>query len=123
MRPAGIDCLVAGHRARNSGSIEPMNFCLARTVGSNIVHLMKPNQHTMKTNSLTRRKFLKSSFLTAAACTLTPRSWSQVRSANDNVRVAVIGINDRGGAHISEYKRMEGVRIVALCDVDLKVLD
>jgi len=80
-------------------------------------------RHIMRTNSLTRRKFLQSSFLSAAACTLSARSWSQVRSANDDVRVAVIGINDRGGAHLSEYKKMEGVRIVALCDVDLNVLD
>jgi predicted dehydrogenase len=77
----------------------------------------------MKTNSLTRRKFLQSSFLTAAACTLSPRSWAQVRSANDDVRVCVIGINDRGGSHISNYKKMSGARIVGLCDVDLNVLD
>src|SRR4051812_11555862 len=78
----------------------------------------------MKTTpSITRRKFLKSSFLSAAACTLSPRSWSQVRSANDDVRVAVIGINDRGGTHINEYKKAKGARLVALCDVDLNVLD
>src|SRR6266487_1961817 len=78
----------------------------------------------MKTHSLTRRKFFKQSFLTtAAACSLSPRSWSQVRSANDDVRMAVIGINDRGGTHISEYKKTKGARLAGLCDVDLNVLD
>jgi predicted dehydrogenase len=39
------------------------------------------------------------------------------------VRIAVVGINGRGGSHISEFKKMDGVRIVGLCDVDLDVLD
>jgi predicted dehydrogenase len=36
--------------------------------------------------------------------------------------VAVVGINGRGGSHISAFGGMEGVRVVALCDVDRKVL-
>ena len=76
----------------------------------------------MKTQSFTRRTFLKSSFMTAAACSLSPRSWSQVASANDDIRVAVVGINGRGGSHISAFQKMKGVRLVALCDVDTNVL-
>src|SRR5690349_11664435 len=77
----------------------------------------------MTNPSLPRRKFLKASFMSAAACTLSPRSWSQVQGANDDIRVAVIGIHDRGATHIQEYKSVKGARIVALCDVDLNVLD
>jgi len=48
---------------------------------------------------------------------------SQVRGANEDIRVAVVGINGRGGSHISAFGDMKGVRLVALCDVDRKVLD
>jgi predicted dehydrogenase len=46
-----------------------------------------------------------------------------VRGANDDIRVAVAGINGRGGSHIKEFHGMDGVRVVALCDVDKNVLD
>src|SRR5262245_40075570 len=82
---------------------------------------MLRTDHPMK--SLSRRNFLKSSLAGAAAYTLSPRSWSQVDGPNDRIRVAVVGINGRGGSHISEFGRMEGAKIVALCDVDLQVLD
>src|SRR5437879_11545645 len=78
----------------------------------------------MKTSPFTRRSFLKTSFMTAAACSLWPRSWAQVPGANDEIRIAVIGLNGRGEAHLKEgYNTIKGVRIVALCDVDQDVLD
>ncbi len=40
-----------------------------------------------------------------------------------SIRVAVVGINGRGGSHISGFGGMKGVRVAALCDVDRKVLD
>ena len=61
--------------------------------------------------------------MTAAACSLPARSWSQVNGSNSDVRVAVVGVNGRGQSHIGEYKKMEGARVVALCDVDMDVLD
>jgi len=61
--------------------------------------------------------------MTAAACSLAPRSWAQVQGSNSDVRVAVVGVNGRGQSHLSEFKKLEGVRVVALCDVDLAVLD
>src|ERR1041384_67869 len=67
--------------------------------------------------------FLKNSFMTAAACSLSPRSWSQVAGSNSDVRVACVGINGRGRAHMDEFKKMDGVRIAGLCDVDMRVLD
>ena len=75
----------------------------------------------MKTT--TRRNFLKTSLAGAAACSLSPRSWSQVVGANEAIRVAVVGINGRGGSHLSEFGKIDGVRIAALCDVDRNVLD
>jgi predicted dehydrogenase len=78
----------------------------------------------MKTTyPISRRNFLKSSLVTAAACSLAPRSWAQVAGANDDIRVAVVGINGRGSGHINEFRKMKGVRVAALCDIDLNVLD
>ena len=73
--------------------------------------------------AISRRSFLKTSVAGAAACSLSPRSWSQVVGANDNIRVAVVGINGRGGSHIDEFSKIKGVRVTALCDVDRDVLD
>src|SRR5437867_4454561 len=73
--------------------------------------------------AISRRRFLKTSLAGTAVCTLSPRSWSQVVGANDDIRVAVVGINGRGGSHIDEFGKIKGVRVTALCDVDLDVLD
>ncbi len=72
---------------------------------------------------LTRRRFLLASATTVAFTSLPPRSWSQVIGANEDVRIAVIGLNGRGASHIGEFKKIKGVKIVALCDVDLRVLE
>jgi len=77
----------------------------------------------MKT-TLRRREFLKTSLLATTALTAMPaRLWAAVNGANSDVRVAVVGLNGRGGGHISEYRKIKGVRIAALCDVDLRVLE
>lgn len=73
--------------------------------------------------SITRRNFLKQSSLAAAALGLSARAWSQVPGANDDIRIAIIGLNGRGDTHIQEFNKMKGVRIVALCDVDKNVLE
>ena len=44
------------------------------------------------------------------------------RSPNEEIRVAVAGIRSRGGSHIGGLERLEGVRVVALCDPDRDVL-
>ena len=69
----------------------------------------------------TRRSFLKSSMAAAGIAALAP--YSRVRGANNDVRVAVVGFNSMGKSHINAYRKIPGVRIVALCDVDTRVLD
>ena len=44
------------------------------------------------------------------------------RSSTDEVRVAVVGLNGRGNGHASELRRLPNVKLVALCDVDEKIL-
>ena len=65
-----------------------------------------------------RRHFLMSSVVLPAALKA-----SALRSQNDTVRVAVVGFNGRGKAHISAYLKMPNVEIAALCDVDQAVLE
>ncbi len=71
----------------------------------------------------TRRSFLKSSAIAAGGLALPARSWARVVGANEDLRVAVIGFNGRGKDHIEGFRRLKGVRLVALCDVDKKVLE
>ena len=80
-----------------------------------------------------RRSFIKSSLLTATSIGLLPtftgcetqrtaNVHAKVRGANEDIRIACVGFNDRGKSHIAGFNGMKGVRLVALCDVDKDVL-
>ena len=71
----------------------------------------------------TRRSFLKNTAIAAGALSIPASSWARVDGANGDLRVAVIGFNGRGKDHIEGFRRLKGVRLVALCDVDKKVLE
>lgn len=74
--------------------------------------------------TLNRRNFLlKGSAATASALSLPASSWARVLGANDVVRMAVVGFNGQGRGHINGFSKIDGVRVVALCDVDREVLD
>ena len=69
---------------------------------------------------MNRRSFIKGSLVAAASMSMPFYSRSQLLSASEEVRVAVVGIGGRGGSHISGMLglRKKGVKVVALCDVD-----
>ena len=69
-------------------------------------------------NKVDRRHFLMTSMALPAALKA-----SALRSQNDTVRVAVVGFNGRGKAHINAYLKIPNVEIAALCDIDQAVLD
>jgi predicted dehydrogenase len=69
-------------------------------------------------STVDRRHFLMSSVALPAALKA-----SGLRSQNNTVRVAVVGFNGRGRAHISAFLKMPGVEIAALCDVDQAVME
>ena len=71
---------------------------------------------------VTRRDFVKGSLTTGIGLALAGPGM-RVLGANDDIRVAVVGINGRGGSHIEEFGKVAGVRVAALCDVDRKVLE
>ena len=73
-------------------------------------------------NRLTRRSFMRRSTTIAAgvgaAAALPASSWAKVNGANDDIRVAVVGLGGRGRAHVDKFSDMKGVRVVAVCDPD-----
>ncbi len=69
---------------------------------------------------ITRRGFIKGSMAAGISLAL---PYSRVRGANNDIRVAVVGFRGHGGSHISSFRRLPGVRVVALCDADRNVLD
>jgi predicted dehydrogenase len=71
---------------------------------------------------LNRRSFLKSTALGAAALGLPSYAWANVHGANDTIRAAVVGFGGQGRSHIETLRRMEGVRVAALCDCDRNIL-
>ena len=76
------------------------------------------------THRTTRRSFLKTSAgVGIAAAGMTAQSYSQVVGSSGDVRIATAGFHGRGKAHIEAWRSLDGVRLVALCDADQKVLD
>jgi predicted dehydrogenase len=81
-----------------------------------------------------RRTFLKSTLFAAAGVSLAPALTGcktsgrmaaiRVPGPNDTIRVGVVGFGGRGGDHISGIRKLgpKGVKLVALCDVDSKIL-
>jgi hypothetical protein len=74
-----------------------------------------------------RREFIQGTIAAGAGLSLAgsvaaQKPFTRVIGANDDVRVAVIGFNGQGQYHIRNLQNVPGVRIVALCDTDEKVL-
>jgi len=69
---------------------------------------------------ITRRDFVKGSMATGVVVAL---PFSRVRGANDDIRAAVVGFNGQGTSHIDNLRELRGVRVVALCEVDRRVLN
>lgn len=67
-----------------------------------------------------RRSFLAASAFAGTWSLLSPLARAQ--GANGDLRVAVIGLNGRGKAHVDAALKTKGVRLAALCDCDSKVL-
>jgi predicted dehydrogenase len=59
--------------------------------------------------------------LAAAAACAAPSS--RVRGANNDIRIAIVGLRKKGKEHLEIFPKVPGVRIVALCDADTQFLD
>jgi predicted dehydrogenase len=78
-----------------------------------------------KASRSSRRRFLKVSVAGAAGAGISSglSTWSRVLGANDEIRIAVVGFRGKGRTHIGCFRKMSGVRVVALCDADRSVLE
>ncbi len=70
-------------------------------------------------SSLSRRHFLQGSLATTACLAASSK---RVLGANNDIRIACIGVNGKGASHIANFERLPGVRVVAVCDVDPAIL-
>ncbi len=70
--------------------------------------------------TLSRRDFLAATGVAAVGASILPAS---AQGANEKIRVATIGVQNRGRAHIAGVLASEHGEIVALCDVDSQVLE
>ena len=79
----------------------------------------------MSKSNLSRRQFLNRSVAAAGAGFAIggTRSSGRVIGSNDTIRVAVAGLNGRGGSHVDEYAKMPGVAITYLVDPDTRTFD
>ena len=85
--------------------------------------------------TISRRKFLINTTMATAATLAGLQSgagqapYARILGANDDIRLAVVGIGSnvkiggKGKQDIREWRKVPGVRIVALCDVDKDILD
>ena len=58
----------------------------------------------------------------ALGVAMSARSYAQIKGANDRLRVAVVGVNGRGQAHMGAFTKVPNVEITHFCDVDSAVL-
>src|SRR5579885_2763380 len=72
-------------------------------------------------SGMTRRRFLKTTLASAATITLAgTKSTGRVLGANDRIRIAVAGLNGRGGSHVDAWTKMPGVELAYLIDPDTR---
>lgn len=74
-----------------------------------------------------RREFLENSLLAAAAAMAgtsaasSPAHAQGSSSPNERLRVAVLGVNGRGGAHVSAFSSRNDTQVAVICDPDENV--
>jgi predicted dehydrogenase len=73
--------------------------------------------------SLTRRRFVQLGAAAAAAIAAPRVARASVLGANDEIRIAVVGLGVRGGVHIAAFGPQKGVRLALVCDPDRQRLD
>ncbi|MBL7186004.1 MAG: Gfo/Idh/MocA family oxidoreductase [Phycisphaerae bacterium] len=70
-------------------------------------------------SGLTRRGFIRNLAAVAAGA----EAPSRIRGANNDIRIAIVGLRKKGKEHLEIFPKVPGVRIVALCDADTQFLD
>ena len=74
----------------------------------------------MKKHLISRRRFLLGTAATGAAFSLFP---GRALGANDRVRIGIIGLGGKGGAHLKDFGQIPNVEIIAVSDADKNRMD
>lgn len=69
-------------------------------------------------HTFTRRDLIRGATAWAAASALPARTWAAATGANGDIRLGIIGVGGQGSNHLKRATKMEGVRVVAIADVD-----
>ena len=81
----------------------------------------------MSRSQLSRRQFMNRSLAAAGVgagfAIGGTKSSGRIIGANDTIRVAVAGLNGRGGSHVGEFVKMPGVEITYLVDPDTRTYE
>lgn len=72
---------------------------------------------------MNRREFVRNSSLTAAAITILPETSLFANEAGAKLKMAIIGVGLRGQNHLELLLKRDDVDLVAICDVDSRMLD
>ena len=77
-----------------------------------------------------RRDFVKKMGLGSVALTVegsmfgfSAKSYNQIQGSNDRIRIAVVGLNSRGKAHVRGMAKCKNVSITNVCDVDVRAME
>ena len=74
-----------------------------------------------------RREFIKNSLIGTAGIAIggmgfSSKSYASIIGANERVNIAVIGIRNRGKDHYRALAKVPNVNIVAICDIDQRLI-
>ena len=69
-----------------------------------------------------RKEFLKNTGLAAASLAIMPSTDLFANNADPKVKVAMIGVGLRGQNHLDLVLRRDDVELVAICDIDDRML-
>lgn len=72
---------------------------------------------------MNRREFVKNTSLTAAALTVLPEKTLFANYAGEKLKVAIMGVGLRGQNHLALLLKRDDVDLVAICDVDPRMLE
>src|SRR5437016_13194800 len=67
----------------------------------------------MNNDNFTRRNFVRTSVALAGSAAIL-----SAQSPNDTVRVAFIGVGNRGSYLLKHMLKVPGIKVVAICDID-----
>ncbi len=82
----------------------------------------------MKEKNNERRKFIKRASLGTVGLSfglssLSAKSYNNIIGANDRVRTAIMGVNNRGRSLAKTFSEIEGNEIIYICDVDDRAIE